>query len=265
MSMALRSLWLAALFVLLCLPVAIADPVVPPLRGRVVDLADVLTSAAERDLTTQLAKVEQKTGTQIVVAILPDLGGYPIESWGLALGRTWQIGRAGKDDGIVIVLAPNDREIRIEVGYGLEGDIPDAKAHQIIQHILVPAFREGRYATGLEEAIGTLEKLIVNPEAQVTESNPYLGVYVVLLLCAGIAVVWWMAFWAYPKDEDGTPSRDDTSETAPSEADHDSSPWRRSSRGSSWSFGRSFSSRSSRSSFGGRGGSFGGGGASGKW
>ncbi|WP_303980950.1 YgcG family protein [Dongia mobilis] len=273
MSIALKSLRLAALFFLLYLPVASADPVVPPLTGRVVDLADVLTSAAERDLTTELAKVEQKTGTQIVVAILPDLGRYPIEAWGLALGRTWQIGRAGKDDGIVIVLAPKDREIRIEVGYGLEGDIPDAKANQIIQHILVPAFRKGRYATGLEEAIGALEKLIVNPEAQVTEDNPYLGVYVVLLLCAGIAVVLWMAFWAYPKGDDRSPSRNDTNESVPperdvstaSESDDGDSFWRSSSRRSSWSSSSSSSSRSSRSSFSGRGGSFGGGGASGKW
>ncbi len=88
------------------MPGVLAEPPVPPLTGRVVDLADILTTAGERGLTDQLAKVEEKTGAQIVVAILPSLGQYPIESWGLALGRGWKIGHQGRDDGIVIVLAP---------------------------------------------------------------------------------------------------------------------------------------------------------------
>jgi hypothetical protein len=211
MSMALRSLWLAALFLLLCLPVASADPVVPPLlTGRVVDLADVLTSAAERDLTAQLAKVEQKTGTQIVVAILPDLGGYPIESWGLALGRTWQIGRAGKDDGIVIVLAPNDREIRIEVGYGLEGrhsgcqSPPDHPTHpdpgSFGRGGMPPAWKPGnRHA---------LEKLIVNPTEAASEGRQPVSAGCMWCSCSALGVACHLVderSGLTSKDEDGTP------------------------------------------------------------
>ncbi|MBL8709892.1 MAG: TPM domain-containing protein, partial [Rhodospirillaceae bacterium] len=139
----------------------------PPLTGRLVDLANVLSSAAERDLTDQLAHIEADTGAQIVVATLPTLAGYSIEAWGLALGRGWKIGRAGRDDGIVVVLAPNDREIRIEVGYGLEGRIPDATAHRIINSYMLPAAREGKYADGLKATVDALRRVIKDPAAPI--------------------------------------------------------------------------------------------------
>ncbi|MBK8157678.1 MAG: TPM domain-containing protein [Rhodospirillaceae bacterium] len=272
-SVALRYLWLAALFVLLGLPAANADPVVPPLTGRVVDLADVLTSAAERDLTTQLAKVEQKTGTQIVVAILPDLGRYSIESWGLALGRTWKIGRPGKDDGIVIVLAPKDREIRIEVGYGLEGRVTDATAHQIIQRYMLPAAREGRYATGLDATIGALERVIVDPSVPVPAvSAPFrYGNVIIVVLFGGMAVLVLigMVMSIGTRREQVYPARpDERSDSVFDNNNHGGWTWNSgsgsSSSSNSISFGSS-SSSSSGSSFRGGGGSFGGGGASGKW
>ncbi len=267
MSIALRSLQLAALFLLLCVPVANADPVVPPLTGRVVDLADVLTSAAERDLTTQLAKVEQETGTQIVVATLPDLGPYPIETWGLALGRTWQIGSSGKDDGIVIVLAPNDREIRIEVGYGLEGRVTDAAAHRIIQSYMLPAARDGRYAAGLDATIGALERVVVDPTATVPEgSAPFRVGNVILVFLFGamaVLVLFGMLLSIGFRREQTYPARPNERPDSAFDDDHQSGrSWSSGSRTSG--FGSSWSSRGG-SSFSGRGGSFGGGGASGKW
>jgi uncharacterized protein len=259
MTIVIRMLLFAALLIFLRLPMAVADPEIPPLTGRVVDLADVLTTTAERDLTNQLAKLEEKIGVQIVVATLPRLGLDTIESWGLALGRGWQIGHKGKDDGIVIVLAPNDREVRIEVGYGLEGDVPDAKADKIVRGVLLPAFRDGRYAVGLSDAIEALGSLIVDPSTPVPERNAHIGLYIVLLLVSGIIVMLWFAFRTFPLGKDLALAAETD---AGSMRDDSESSWH--STGSSTS--RRESSHSSRGpSFGGRGGSFGGGGASGKW
>lgn len=255
----LRALTVAALLILFHLPMAVADPEIPPLAGRVVDLADVLTGASERDLTSQLARIEQRTGTQIVVATLPRLGGYPIETWGLALGRGWKIGHQGRDDGIVIVLAPNDREIRIEVGYGLEGDIPDAKADKIVRGILLPAFRDGHYADGLSDAIDALGRLIVDPSTTVQEKNAHTGLYIVLLLVSGIIVMLWLAFRAFPLGKDLALAAE--TDTRSMRDDSQSSCHSKESSSSR----RRYSPRSRESSFSGRGGSFGGGGASGKW
>lgn len=268
MTIAVRMLLLAALLVLLRLPMAVADPAIPPLTGRVVDLADVLTNAAERDLTNQLKKVEEKTGAQIVVATLPRLGQYPIDSWGLALGRGWQIGHKGKDDGIVIVLAPNDREVRIEVGYGLEGRVPDATAHKIIQSYMLPAAREGRYATGLEATIAALERVIIDPTAPLGAAptgDSISAILLVIVLGVFVIVILFLAlydFGAWGSRE----SNRDRSDEQPDPLSHDAYD----NRGSGFSASGSGSSHSSSfggggSSFSGRGGSFGGGGATGKW
>src|SRR5262245_18730394 len=99
---------------------ALADVQVPSLTGRVVDQAGILNSAEEGRLTTKLKNIEDNGSTQLVVVTLPSLRGSPIEDWGLALGRTWGIGQKGKDNGVLLIVALNDRELRIEVGYGME-------------------------------------------------------------------------------------------------------------------------------------------------
>ena len=100
----------------------------PALSGRVVDQAGILNSAQESRLTAKLKDLEDKTSIQLVVVTLPSLRGSPIEEWGLTLGRSWGIGQKGKDNGALLIVAPNDRELRIEVGYGLEGTLTDATA-----------------------------------------------------------------------------------------------------------------------------------------
>src|ERR1700674_677283 len=105
---------------------AVAEPAIPPLTGRVVDAAHVLDGWTHNQIDGELASFETSSGIQLVVVTLPDLGGDTIEDWGLALGRGWGIGQKGKNNGVLLIVAPTDRKLRIEVGYGLEGELPDA-------------------------------------------------------------------------------------------------------------------------------------------
>jgi uncharacterized protein len=132
---------------------AFADPPIPALTGRVVDEAGILDQGTIANLTAQLAGYEQSTTNQVVVVTLPDLKGYPIEDWGLALGRGWDIGQKGKDNGVLLIVAPNAHKVRIEVGYGLEGDLPDATANQIIQSEIIPKFKSGDMAGGISAGV----------------------------------------------------------------------------------------------------------------
>ena len=128
---------------------ALAAPTFPPLTGRVVDNAQILSPAAETKLDGQLAALEQKTGRQLVVATLPSLQGYEIEDYGYQLLRTWGIGRKGENDGVILIVAPTEKSVRIEVGYGLEPVLTDALSSLIIQRAILPAFREGRFEAGV--------------------------------------------------------------------------------------------------------------------
>ena len=105
----------------------------PPLTDRVVDAARVLDGDTVAALDQQLAAHEQATGQQVVVATIPDLADQDIADYGYQLGRAWGIGRAGKNDGALLIVAPTERQVRIEVGYGLEGTLTDAVSAQIIQ------------------------------------------------------------------------------------------------------------------------------------
>jgi uncharacterized protein len=120
------------------------DPPLPALTGRVVDRANILSDATEAALSARIEAHEKASTNQIVIVTLPDLMGRPIEDWGLMLGRGWGIGEAGKNNGIVFLIAPNDRQLRIEVGYGLEGDLTDATANLIIQATIIPLFKQGQ-------------------------------------------------------------------------------------------------------------------------
>jgi len=139
--LALAGAWLAA-------PLA-AQPQFPELTGRVVDNADILTPEAEATLTAKLEALETQTQRQLVVATVPDLQGYDISDYGYQLGRAWGLGDAERNDGALLLVAPNDRKVRIEVGYGLEGYLPDALSALIIQNAILPRFRENDYPGGI--------------------------------------------------------------------------------------------------------------------
>jgi uncharacterized protein len=125
----------------------------PVLSGRVVDNAGLLSPAAEQALTEQLAAHEQATTNQIVVVTLPNLQGYTIEDFGYQLGRHWGIGQKGKDNGVLLLVAKAERKVRIEVGYGLEGELTDALSANIIHSVILPYFKKGDFEGGIAQGV----------------------------------------------------------------------------------------------------------------
>src|SRR3546814_249152 len=144
--MALLLGWL----IVLALPgLASAAPDYPALTGRVVDQANLLDASARDGLEARLAAHEAAGGDQVVVVTLTSLDGESIEEYGVGLGRHWGIGQEGKNNGVLLIVAPEEREVRIEVGYGLEGTLTDAISSQIIQNEILPRLRGGDMAGGI--------------------------------------------------------------------------------------------------------------------
>jgi len=231
-------------------------PDLPALTGRVVDRAGILSDTVETALSSKIEAHEKAAGDQIVVVTLPDLMGRSIEDWGLLLGRGWGIGQKGKDNGIVFLIAPNERELRIEVGYGLEGSLPDATANEIIQSDVIPHFKqgdmEGGVTAGLDAilaALGGTYQPPVEPSTAYDNTSSFIDLdFLIPFLFWGVSVVLGLLM-SLRRRWDKKRNRH---------------VWYiATSSGSSSSGSRSFSS--SGSSFSGGGGSFGGGGASGKW
>lgn len=156
---------LTAAFFLSLMP-ADAAPQFPQLTGRVVDNANLLSPAMEISLTQKLEALETRTGRQLVVATVPSLDGYEIEEYANGLFRKWGIGDKKRNDGVLFIIAPNDRGVRIEVGYGLEGILTDALSSVIIQTQVIPKFRGGDFEGGV--AAGTdalIEQLTLDAPA----------------------------------------------------------------------------------------------------
>src|SRR3954447_3411739 len=122
----------------------------PALTGRVVDAANIIPDAEEAALTQKLETVEKASSPQLVVATVPSLEGYPIEDYGYQLGRKWGIGQKGVSNGIILLVAPNEHKVRIEVGYGPEPIMTDALSGEIIAQQIVPAFKRDDFAGGIE-------------------------------------------------------------------------------------------------------------------
>ena len=126
-----------------------ATPSFPALSGRVVDEANLMSRKQAHQLTQQLAAFEKRSGVQLVVVSIDSLEGDTIEEYGYQLGRHWGIGQKGKDNGVLLLIAQDERQVRIEVGYGLEGALPDAIAANIIQTRILPAFKRGDMVAGI--------------------------------------------------------------------------------------------------------------------
>ncbi|MBU6167385.1 MAG: TPM domain-containing protein [Alphaproteobacteria bacterium] len=169
--------WLSALLLVLQLAApAFADPVFPKLSGRVVDAAAVLPADAVARLDARLKALEDSTGTQLVVATVPDLGGYEIEDYGYQLGRAWGIGQKDRNNGAILLIAPAQRKLRIEVGYGLEGTLTDAVSSRIIRRTIVPRFKAGDLAGGVEAGVDELIALLaLPPEQQAAAAQQFAG------------------------------------------------------------------------------------------
>jgi uncharacterized protein len=151
-------LWilLLAMAGLLIAAPALADPTFPPLTGRVVDDAHVLSPQTQADLTSKLADLEAKTGRQLVVVTLPSLQGDDIADYGYQLGRAWGIGQKGQNNGVLFIVAPTEHKVRIEVGYGLEPILTDALSSVILQEKVLPKFRAGDVQGGVVDGTNAI-------------------------------------------------------------------------------------------------------------
>ena len=234
-----------ALLLLLAGGAGAAEPVFPALSGRLVDEAGVLSPQARDQIGSMLARHEQATGDQIVVVTVKSLQGVSIEEFGSRLGRSWGIGEKGRDNGAILLVAPNEHKVRIEVGYGLEGRLTDAQSRVIIEQVILPAFRNGDFNTGVEAGAAAMLRVLggEQPVAGTADQlNPdiFLALFIPLwcIVFFGIWGVVLYGAWKHHKD----PHR----------------------RGSHGFVPGGFSSGSS-GGFSGGGGSFGGGGASGSW
>lgn len=161
MRTALRNALLAAL---LLIAVIAAAAEVPFLTGRVTDNAGVLSDDTQRSLTALLKAHEDSTGNQIAVLTIPTLDGEGIEEYSLRVFEAWKLGKKGKDNGVLVVVAPNDRRMRIEVGYGLEGTLTDSLAGSIIRNVMTPRFKEGDYNSGIEAGVKSILNLLEKGE-----------------------------------------------------------------------------------------------------
>jgi uncharacterized protein len=129
---------------------------VPPLEGRVNDRAGVLSSDARQQLEQKLLQYEQSSGHEFVVLTLKTLDGDVLEDFAIRVAQAWKIGKKGKDDGLLLLVVSEDRKARVEVGYGLEGNITDAFSSRVIRNLLAPAFRKGDYAGGIDQGLSAL-------------------------------------------------------------------------------------------------------------
>jgi uncharacterized protein len=248
---------LACVFLALALPLAAvaATPDFPALTGRVVDQAGLIDAGNEAAISGKLQALEAATTDQLVVVTLTSLGGFEIADYGYQLGRAWGIGQKGKDNGVLLIVAPNERKVRIEVGYGLEGTLTDALSSLILNTVILPRFKAGDMQGGIVAGVDALidglttDTMGLREQAKqpAGDGNPddwvpyvivaLVGIHFVLSMMSSLVPSSWRRRWG----------------------------WRRfvATHGSLFSGGGS--SGGSSGGFSGGGGSFGGGGSSGRW
>jgi uncharacterized protein len=177
---------LLALGAALCAAQAWAQIAVPALTGRVVDLTGTLSGAAVSTIETKLADLETKKGSQIAVLIVPTTEPEDIEQFGIRVADQWKLGRKGVDDGAILLVAKNDRRVRIEVGRGLEGALTDATSSRIISETITPLFKQGNYdggvETGVDRMISVAEGEPLPPPDQKWEHHGSIGDFLPLFL-----------------------------------------------------------------------------------
>jgi uncharacterized protein len=254
-----------ALLIVLASTLAAYALTFPQLTGRVVDEVGILDQATRAALESKLASFETKTTGQFVVVTLKSLQGTSIEDYGYQLGRHWGIGQKGKNSGVMLIVVPSERRVRIEVGYGLEGQLTDAVSRLIIENAIVPRFRAGDFAGGINRAVDDIIQVLNDPEEwrlRAKRQRPdhpagSIDVFtIVLFLIVAILIIRMIAQSGGPPGAAGRRNRSGPVflPTSGSWGSSGSSDW---SGGSSWG--------DSGGGFSGGGGSFGGGGASGSW
>ncbi|WP_448091009.1 TPM domain-containing protein [Pseudomonas azerbaijanoccidentalis] len=226
----------------------------PALTGRVVDNAQMIEPAVREQLTQQLQAHEKATGEQLVVVTLPDLQGTDIADFGYQLGRHWGIGQKDKNNGALLIVARDERKLRIEVGYGLEDRLTDAQSSVIIHQVITPAFKTGNFSKGISDGVAamlvvlggnpldepsTVYESTGDPSDDFVSRHPGLFVFLVLLFILTVFVCQMLGILPAGRGGSG---------------------------GSGGGFGGGgFGGGGGGGGFSGGGGSFGGGGSSGGW
>lgn len=251
---------------LICFAPTFADPKFPPLTGRIVDEAGIISEPDRREILELLAALEQKSTDQIVVYTARSLQGYEIEDFGYRLGRFWAIGQKGKDNGIVLIVAPNERKVRIEVGRGLEPIMTDLMSGLIVRNVILPAFRRGEFSAGVKAGVRDIRDVLLGDAEEVKRragggAKRTGGVDWMSVIIYGIMLIVILNIvWSFYRQFRGLPqaarhrSRRAGNTGAPVIVPSGSS--------GSWDGG---SGSSGGSGWSGGGGSFGGGGSSGSW
>jgi uncharacterized protein len=271
----LRSLAAAALSGLLLLAMPAAAQTFPKLAGNpVVDQADIIPAAEEAALNAQLLDLEKRTGHQLVVATVSDLEGRDVADYGYRLGREWGIGDAERDDGVVFLIAPNERRMHIAVGLGLEPVLTDAMSGRIIRDTITPRFKDGDYPGGIQAGVNAIAEQIELPpeeaaaraqaaaaqERDRADDGNFGGLFFLAFIILIFFVIPWLASRGRGKKR--RRRRDSPWGAAPIIIWGDDDDWGGwgGGGGSSWGGGGG-----GFGGFSGGGGSFGGGGASGGW
>lgn len=171
---------------------------VPSLKARVNDYANIINSNTENELNNYLASLEESTDIQMVVLTVPSLQGEDISSFSIKVAEKWKIGRSGEDDGALLIVALNEREVRIEVGYGLEGKLTDAKCGLIIRNVIIPEFKNGNYSAGIYKGIKNMagiasdDKELVNHSVAQNkeEDDDWVGmIYTIISIIVFIVII----------------------------------------------------------------------------
>jgi len=169
-------------------------PAFPAFTGPVVDQAHLLPADVFNSLSQQLAAYARNSGTQLVVVTVPTLNGYPIEYYGYQLGRHWGIGQKGKNNGALLIVDAGEKQVRIEVGYGLEGTLTDAQSFNIINNIILPRFKQGDYAGGISAGANAILTVLGNQQQavkqqQVREHSATGGLMLFIILFALLPLI----------------------------------------------------------------------------
>jgi uncharacterized protein len=251
-----------------------AEPQFPELTGRIVDNANLLKPEDRASIEADLKALEEKSTDQLVVVTLPSLQGYEIEDFGYQLGRKWAIGQKGKNNGVLLIVAPNERKVRIETGRGLEPLVTDLMSKIIIENAIVPEFRRGDYSAGIRAGVRDIKDVLLGDEEAVKDRARGTGADGGLDWMSILLIVFWLsilAFIIWAQFSQGPP----TNQSRQANQGFGAQRGRRRRGGGpvivdpsvgsgSWGGGWS-SGGDSGGGFSGGGGDFGGGGASGSW
>jgi uncharacterized protein len=237
----------------------------PPLTGRVVDQANIMTPEARSDIEAKLKDLEDKSSIQLVVATIKSLQGGDIETYANELFRNWKLGQAQKNNGVLLLVAPNEHKVRIEVGYGLEGTLTDALSSVIISSAIVPRFKTGDFSGGISRGVDGIISVLSGDTSdwqrkvdvrQEDPSGDFDKLFPILFFLLIVFICWYLIHNA----GGGGPSSGTGRRSGPIFIPYGG--------GSSWGSGGGFGGGSGGGfggGFGGGGGSSGGGGASGGW